>query len=318
MEKEQTTSQLSFSKSGIPSSGPYVLVLGGTGFIGSAVIDQLKIKKQNILATVHRSRPENCEIPTIHADIRSFDWHLLDENPPSAIIHLARISGRRKLTRYIAGWRGYLASKKLIRWMKSVKNPPHLVYVSGTLVYGDCNGAIIDETAPLNPIAFQRDYIRAEYPFLEHIDSDLPISIVRPPWVIGAGSWFQQFYVEPCRKTGEIRQYGSGENMMSLIHVEDCARQITEVALSSERGNVYNLVSCEPISHAKFCTITADLLQAKITEISNHQLRRKYGKTVYEALTFSSRITSRHRLIQQLENRYPTARQAIEEILDER
>lgn len=316
MGKEQTTSQLSFSKSGIPSSGSYVLVLGGTGFIGSAVIDQLKKKKQNTVVTVHRSRPDNSDIPTINADIRSFDWHLLDVNPPSAIIHLARISGRRKLSRYIAGWRGYLASQKLIRWMKTVKNPPHLIYVSGTLVYGDCEGAVIDETAPLNPIAFQKDYIRAEYPFLEHIDSDLPISIVRPPWVIGPDSWFQQFYVEPCRKSGKIRQYGSGDNMMSLIHVEDCARQITEVALSSERGNVYNLISCEPISHAEFCTITADLLQAEIHKMSDQQLRRKYGKTVYEALTFSSRITSRHQLIQQSKNRYPTARQAIKASLD--
>lgn len=311
MEKEQTTSRLSFSKFGIPSTGSYVLVLGGTGFIGSAVIDQLRKSGQNILAAVHRTRPESESLHTIRADIRSFNWHLLDENPPKAIIHLARIPGRRKLTRYIAGWRGYLASKKLIRWMKSIKNPPHLVYVSGTLVYGDCDGAVVDETAPLNPIAFQKDYIRAEYPFLEHLGSDLPISIVRPPWVIGPGSWFQQFYVEPFRQTGKIRQYGDGKNMMSLIHVDDCARQIKEVALTSERGNVYNLFSCEPISHAEICSTTADILQAEISKMSDQQLLKKYGKTVYEALTFSSRITSRHSLIQQSDNRYPTVRQAI-------
>lgn len=312
MRKEQTISRLSFSKSGLPSSGAYVLVLGGTGFIGSAVIDQLRNSGQNILAAVHKSIPESKDLPTIRADLRSFDWHFLDEHPPSIIIHLARIPGRRKLTRYIAGWRGYLASKKLLRWMKSIKNPPHLVYVSGTLVYGDCEGGAADETAPLDPIAFQKDYVKAEYPFLEHLGSDLPISIVRPPWVIGPGSWFQQFYVEPFRQTGKIRQYGDGENMMSLIHVEDCARQITEVALSSEHGEIYNLFSCEPVSHAEFCAITADLLQAEITKVTNEQLLKKYGRTVYDALTFSTRITSRHSLIQQSDNRYPTARQAIE------
>ncbi len=290
---------------------PWVLVLGGSGFIGTEVLRALRRTGATVVAGVRRSRPEDSQIPTIPLDIESYDWELLKENPPSAIVHLARISGRRKLSRMLAGWRGRRASQKMIRRLKELDNPPHTVFVSGTLVYGDRRGKFTDETAPLQPVAFQRDYIRAEYPFLDAMNTGLPVSVVRPPWVIGPGSWFQQFYVGMAKKNGRIEQFGDGNQMMSLIHVEDCGSQIADIALHESGGQVFNLLSCEAIKHSEFCRITAHALGADITKVSTTELRRRFGKTVAEALTFSVHAVSNQARIQQFPNRYNSVESAV-------
>lgn len=288
----------------------HIFVLGSSGFIGRAVISSLQSRGHRISALIRRSTaPDGVE--TLTGDIRDFDWRRLEKDLPDAIIHLARISGRRKLSRWIAGHQGRMASKRLLRWLHTLDRPPHLVFTSGTLVYGDCGKAAIDETAPLKPIAFQRDYIRAEHPVLEVIGKSLPVSVVRPPWVIGGASWFRQFYFENAGRDGTVMQFGSGENLMSLVHVDDCAGQICEVALRGEPGRIYNISACPAITQSLFVQKVAEHMEAGIGVLPVEELRRKYGKAVLEALTFSLDAVSREPLIRDYPNRYPDATSAI-------
>ncbi len=292
------------------SDKKHIFVLGGSGFIGSAVIASLQHQGHRISALNRRSAlPEGVE--GIPGDIRNFDWRVLEKDLPDAIIHLARIAGRGRFSRWIAGRQGRAASKRLIQWLESLQRPPHLVFTSGTLVYGDRGREAVDETAPLNPIAFQRDYIKAEYPVLGVSGMGLPVSIVRPPWIIGGGSWFRQFYFSQGRN-GTVTQFGSGENLMSLVHVKDCAGQICAVALRGIPGRVYNICGCPAITQGEFVRLTAEHLGAVTEILPSEKLRRKYGKTVFEALTFSLDVTSREPLIREYPNRYPDARSAID------
>ena len=289
----------------------HIFVLGGSGFIGRAVISSLQRSGHRVSALVRRSSvPDGVEALT--GDVRDFDWRRLEKDLPDAIIHLARIPGRRKLSRWIAGHQGRMASNRLLRWLQTLDNPPHLVFTSGTLVYGDRGKEAMDETAPLRPIAFQRDYVRAEYPILEVMGKTLPVSVVRPPWVIGGDSWFRQFYFENASKNGTITQFGNGENLMSLVHVDDCAGQICEVALRGTPGRVYNICACPAITQSRFVQSVAQHMEAGIRVLPVEELRRKYGKIVQEALTFSLDVASGEPLIRDYPSRYPDANPAIE------
>lgn len=294
-----------------PFIQPHVWVLGGGGFIGEAVVRQLLAMEVRVTGLVRNTPlPEGAK--SVSGDIRSFDWRQLEADLPDAIIHLARIPGRRRLSRWWAGHQGRRASERLTGWLRGLPQAPHLVYVSGTLVYGDRGTQPTDESTPLNPIAFQRDYVKAEHPFLDARGGEIPVSVVRPPWVIGRGSWFQQFYAQAARESGSITQFGSGQNLMSLIHVDDCAAQICSVALGRQhQGKIYNLCACPPVTHAEFIRLTAGICGAEISSMPEEQLRRKFGRTVYEALTFSMDVRSREPLIRNFPNQYPRAEEAI-------
>lgn len=285
-----------------------VLVLGGTGFIGSAVVSKWATEEAKIKMLVHHNRNlpvANSAITMIHGDITSFNWSSLNVDPPEVIIHLARISGRNKPGRVMAGIQGYLANQRLIRWMKTLDYPPLVVYASGSLVYGSRGISSVDEDSSLDPISFQRDYILAEYPFLKAMKNDsIPVCIIRPPWVYGPGSWFREYYYERIKKDGFIPQYGEGGNLMSLIHIEDCASQINMIARNGQAGEIFNLVSGDPITHDKFCRVLAEVTGKKINKISDPDLLRKNGKAIYEALTFSIGLKSKHPIIQDFHGSY--------------
>ncbi len=288
----------------------HLFVLGGSGFIGRAVISLLRSRGHRVSVLVRRfAVPGGME--ELKGDIRTFDWRMLEKDLPDAIIHLARIPGRRKLARWIAGHQGRRASNRLLRWLRTLDDPPHLIFTSGTLVYGDCGKTTVDETGPLRPIAFQRDYIRAEYPILDVMGKSLPVSVVRPPWVIGGGSWFRQFYFDHAARDGTVMQFGNGDNLMSLIHLDDCAAQIGEIATLGEPGRIYNLCACAPITQRQFVEEVAGRLNAGIRVLSINEMRRKYGRTVLEALTFSLGVASREPLIRDFSNRWSDANTAI-------
>lgn len=298
-----------------------ILVLGGSGFIGSAVVKKLSDEGCRIRMLVHRNRPagQDSTVEQICGDITRFDWNNLNNDPPDAIIHLARISGGSSPGRYLASLRGQLANRRLIRWLESVEQPPMLIYASGSLVYGSRGTSPVDEDTPLNPASFQRSYMLAELPFLKALKKGrLPVSIVRPPWVYGPDSWFRQFYHDEMEKEGVVPQYGDGSNLMSLIHVNDCASQIIMLARERAAGIIANLVSGRAITHSEFCRLLSGLTGKKIREISSRDLKRKYGKTVHEALTFSADMRSKHTLIRNFQGEYDNDHSVgIRRVLDE-
>jgi nucleoside-diphosphate-sugar epimerase len=375
--------------------GKHVLVLGGTGFIGQAVV-RLLIENQAEVTMLVRSDTSDAPpgVRILMGDLRSLNWGTLVSGTgqmPDAIIHLARIPGRRRFSRWLAGLQGRAASRRLLHWLGTLTAPPHTVYVSGTLVYGDRGTTPTDETAPLNPIAFQRDYVQAEHPFLqkmgfeagqeepyladEHVfqflsgfepDQEepirsvsqsrttanpglnqgyqtgaisrmfsglnwfqigntknnrvattrkLPLSIVRPPWVLGSGSWFQQFYLNTASKSGKVPLFGDGSNLMSLIHVDDCAAQIISVALGGTPGKTYNLCAMPPVTQQEFVTELCRLTGASTYPVPADAVRRKYGHTLSEALLFSLHSVSGHDLIQHFPNRFGNLHQAMADIV---
>jgi nucleoside-diphosphate-sugar epimerase len=171
-----------------------------------------------------------------------------------------------------------------------------VLYVSGTLAYGDRGEEWTDETSPIRPAAFARQYIAAERPWMtEQQRGELPVTIVRPPWVVGTGSWFRAHYAQALVRNGLVPCYGDGANWMSFIDVEDCAGLILHLTERGLPGNCYNLLA--PAQHARqrdFVSVLAAHTGMQVSFLSPREMAARLDLGAAQALTTSLRVSTVH------------------------
>ena len=271
-----------------------IFILGGTGFIGTALTRKLAENRRtnDLMMLIHRRAPlrELEQINTNTGSLGSFDLSLLERFSPDTIIHLARMSGRGRAGRFFAAWNGTRANKRIISYLESKESKPHVIYVSGTLVYGDCGDHPVDEDRPIHPVAFAREYISAEKPWMDALEkAAVPVTILRPPWIVGKGSWFAEFYLKSIREHRTVPLFGDGQNWMSLIDVEDCSGLIAHAVRRAKPGRYYNLFSpCACVRQSEFVERLAKKTGSEVKKIEEDEVKDRYGPTLWEAFTFSN------------------------------
>lgn len=277
-----------------------IFLLGGTGFIGTALTRQLSASRQenDLMMLIHRrARLRELEqINTNTGSLGSFDLSMLDQFRPDTIIHMARMSGRGKWGRSLAAFWGGRANNRIISHLGRKPFKPHTIYVSGTLVYGDCGDIPVDEERPIRPVAFAREYIKAERPWMTALhQGEVPVTILRPPWIMGGSSWFAGYYLNSIKYNKTVPLFGDGHNLMSLIDVEDCAGLIAHAVRNSQPGRSYNLfVPGACITQLEFAERLARLTRTEIRKLSVSEIKSQYGQTMVEAFTFSNSSATKH------------------------
>jgi nucleoside-diphosphate-sugar epimerase len=290
-----------------------IWILGGTGFIGKALVNKLSGNSQYLLhLLVHKNVPYRFLEPfnIFTGNLEDFNFKWMEKYTPHIIIHLARFGGRNSLTRYLASKNGAKANWRFINFLCSMKEPPMVVYVSGSLMYGN---QVADEYSMLSPISYARHYIRAEEPWLGvQATKLLDVRMARPGWILGPNSWFKIFYWNYFVQTGKIPLYGNGNQLMSLIDLEDCAGQIINLAENGSKGQNLNIYSGYPVSQKLFAETLANHLNTSIDPISEKKLVQCYGKTVAEALNSSIHLQTK---FTELLNKYTLCYPGLEEML---
>jgi nucleoside-diphosphate-sugar epimerase len=274
------------------SSYRNVWVLGGTGFIGQALTSFLKSSPHNkIHMLVHKRIPYRKleEINTFTGSLAGFDLNWFSRYPPDVIFHLARPAGSFSITRKIAAIKARKANQRIIDYLCKLPQPPVVIYVSGSLMYGSPNNnAPAFESTALNPVSFARHYITGEKPWIDaQAEEKLDVRFARPAWVIGDSSWFKEHYWKYYKLTGKIPCFGDGTQLMSVIHLEDCARMIDCLSISGSKRQNLNIFYGEPITQLEFCSIIAKKTETDIKMISSAEMRSRYGRTATAALLSS-------------------------------
>lgn len=165
-----------------------------------------------------------------------------------------------KLTRHILISAGPSADgDPVLRMLKNeiTAQAPHLDwvgYLSTTGVYGDHQGAWVDEETPLTP-ATKRGQLRVEAEAAWQAIPELPLHIFRLAGIYGPGRG-------PFAKVrnGTARRIIKEGQVFSRIHVDDIAQALELSIASPDPGAIYNLCDDDPAPPQDVIGHAAELL----------------------------------------------------------
>ncbi len=234
-----------------------VLVIGGTGFIGQALVCKLREAGHGV--RMLSRNPNSCP-PSLRAlgvDVVKGD--LIDADSVDAalngidyVYHLGKGSGKT--------WAEMLTTdvEPTVRLGElCVKHGvKRLLYTSSIAIYaaGERNGTITESTPPSDGMArvapYSRSKVENEKRLMElHRSQKLPVVIFRPGVVLGAGGSPYHWGIAAWPYTSVCNLWGDGENKLPIVLVDDVADALVmAIDKPGIDGQSYNLVSDPCIS----------------------------------------------------------------------
>lgn len=189
-------------------------------------------------------------------------------------------------------------------------------YLSTTGVYGDHDGAWIDETAPRSP-ATERGRLRvaAEDAWLTlHRDAGLPLHVFRLAGIYGPGRG-------PFAKlrSGKARRIVKPGQVFSRIHVEDIATALEASMARPDPGAAYNVCDDDPAPPQEVIAHAADLLGVEPPPEEPFEAARRSMSPMAVSFYAESKRVSNAKIKQALgvELRYPDYRSGLAAVLEE-
>jgi nucleoside-diphosphate-sugar epimerase len=235
-----------------------ILVTGGTGFIGSHLLDRLADAGEPVRALVRRKTSLPRGVEPVSGDVATGEGLADAVRGVDTIIHIAGVIKALKPRDYYRG--NATATENLAR--AAVGQGIRFVHVSSLAVCGPCPAeCAIDEDAELRPVShYGKSKLEAE----RIVRSLLPDAvIVRPPVVYGP----RDTGVFPLLKSisrGVVVQIAGGERWFSLIYVHDLVDGILAAARSPQAaGRTYFLTHPTALNWSDLGGTAARLMQRK-------------------------------------------------------
>ncbi|MCZ6637037.1 MAG: SDR family oxidoreductase [Alphaproteobacteria bacterium] len=232
-----------------PDSSPRLFCFG-LGYSASRLADKLQAAGWAIAGT--------CRSPEIVAGLRNqgFEAFLFDGDRPledaedilRGTTHLLSSVPPGQDDPVLSHHREDIAAIDGLKWAG---------YLSTTGVYGDTGGALVDETAPLNPTSERaRRRVEAEEAWLSLFhDHGVPVHVFRLAGIYGPGrSALDQV------QAGRARRILKPGHLFSRIHVDDIGQIVRASMDNPHPGHVYNLGDDQPASPADVIGFACELL----------------------------------------------------------
>ena len=242
-----------------------VLVIGGTGFLGRAIVDTLlKNNKEFSILTRHpeKLRLFSQNIPYIYGDL--LHCEKLDLTPFSQLINCSGEIHNENLMRK-------LHVDSVLTLLKKVKDQPeiHWLQLSSVGVYGRQQEGIILENTPFSPLG-EYEVTKAEGEMLVKSfcsEQGIPYTIIRPSNVFGPGMPNQSL----AQLISMIKRnlfFYIGKNKadikMNYVHVEDVARLVC-ACLDNEKALNQDFIISDQLILTDFIRIISESLGTKTT-----------------------------------------------------
>jgi nucleoside-diphosphate-sugar epimerase len=190
------------------------------------------------------------------------------------------------------------------------RRPQRLVYISTSAVYGDCNGAWIDETAPLRPgTARGRRRLDAEQRWLDWGESQqVPVVILRVAGIYA----HDKLPVKRLREGLPVLREADAP-FTNRIHADDLARVCLLAMQRGKSGSAYNVSDGHPSSMTDYFNRVADCLGLpRPPTVDRAQAEQQLSAAMLSFLGESKRLDNR-RLISELgvQLHYPTLAEGL-------
>lgn len=200
-----------------------------------------------------------------------------------------------------------------LEWIAE-RPPKRIVYVSTTGVYGDCGGAWVDETSPINPGSDRaRRRVDAEQRLQAFADChDVQLVILRVPGIYGPG----RLPLERIRR-GDPVLCPEDAPWSNRIHVDDLVACCQAAMHPEAEPGVYNVADSAPSSMTDYLYAVADAAGLQRPPCVNlEEAPKVIGKGMMSYLRESRRI-SNTKMREQLgvRLRYPSLGEGLAELV---
>ncbi len=219
------------------------VVTGGSGFVGSHLVDLLLSKGHKVKCIVRSSSNlrwlKDKDVEIVNTGL--YDVEKLKEVLKDAdyLFHVAGIVKAKSLEDYIKG--NVETTKNLLEAIKSTnKSIKRVVIVSSLTATGPSKiGKPNNELTPLNPITRYGVSKKTEETLVKNYMEEIPISIVRPPAVYGPRDT-EIYLIFKTYKSGLLPLIGFNKKEVSIVHVSDLVRGIYLAATAPKAvGEIY-------------------------------------------------------------------------------
>ena len=232
------------------------LVTGGSGFIGSHVVDRLKSRGVEV-------RVFDMVMPTFRKDIEYYQGSLLDQeavrmslNGIDAVFHLGAVADVKDVhsdPHYAEAInvRGTINLLEAVRRSRGIKR---VVYGSTTWVYSEVTEQYVDEQTPLRAPAhlYTATKIASEYYCQSYSKLyDIPITILRygiPYGPRARDGAVVPIFVGKALRGESLTIAGDGLQFRKFIYVEDLAEGNVLALKTVAKNKIYNLDGTEKVT----------------------------------------------------------------------
>ncbi len=208
-----------------------VLVTGATGYIGSAVVEELANHGNHVLAFVREGKkvPAHANIEAVYGDVRDAASLSAAVRRSEAVIHTAASFGPDMVQVDQAAVDVILKT--------SAEGKQRFIYTSGIWVLGNTGAEPADENTPLNPIHLVAWRVQHEEQVIAAAKL-FPTTVIRPAMVYGRGRGVPAMFFQTVAEKGAVTAVGNGENRWPMVHVEDLAVLYRLILEKAEPGAV--------------------------------------------------------------------------------
>jgi nucleoside-diphosphate-sugar epimerase len=233
-----------------------ILVTGGTGFIGSHLLDKLSALGQPARCLLRRkARPRRLPagIEAAYGDLTSGEGVAEAVRGADTVIHLAGVTKALAARDYYTG--NVRATETLVRAVAG--RAIRLVHVSTLAAIGPSgDGTPVDEDAQPRPLT---DYGKSKLEAERTVRALAPGAvIVRPPVVYGPRDT-DVFQLLRSISKGWILEIAGGERWFSAIYVRDLVEGLL-AATRGAAGRAYFLAHPEPVSWSELGAAAARIM----------------------------------------------------------
>ena len=235
-----------------------ILVTGGSGFIGSHLLDALASQNQKVRAIVRRAVALPAGVEAFQADLATganLDSAL---DGVSTVIHLAGATKALNRAGYYAG--NATASANLAQ--AAGRAGARFLHISSLAVCGPSpGGKAVTEDYPPQPIS---DYGKSKLAAEQAVRDAIPSAvIIRPPVVYGPRETGVLEILQRVARGWAVR-IGGGEHWFSMIYVHDLvAGMLALLHCPQADGHTYFLGHRDPVSWAELDTTAAGIMNRR-------------------------------------------------------
>ena len=233
-----------------------VLVTGGSGFIGSHVVDKLREKGITV-------RIFDMVIPTFRADIEFYHGSLLDVealrmalNGVDAVYHLAAVADVKDVYNEPAYAEGInvRGTLNVLEAIRRSTGPKRMIYGSTTWVYGSSSDEVVDERSLIGAPAhlYTATKIASEYYCQSYARMyGLAVTILRygiPYGPRARDGAVVPIFVRKALRGEPLTVAGDGSQFRKFVYVEDLAEGNVLALKAVAKNKIYNLDGTEQVT----------------------------------------------------------------------